>query len=137
VNQDLQDARDRTITRMWPIATTTEIASVLRVDKSAVSRRAAVLGLTPKWARLAQPKVPVKAAAAPKMIYAPLPPVRPATASSRTLADCGTGCRFPLGDHPEGRADLQLFCCEAIEGGDDGSYCPTHARIAFGRKARK
>lgn len=143
---------DATITAMWPASTPDKIAEALKLERSTVMRRANAIGLPPKVKPLAAPRVvkprpeqtisggnlqrklDARAEDAPRLEYAPLPPVHPPGPNARIMADAPKrGCMFPVGDMPEGRADLQLFCCEPVDA-VGCPYCAPHAAVAYYRK---
>lgn len=140
-------AIDGPIRELWPDLRPEAIAARLGVQVATVKRRATAIGLPPKAPP--KPALAVKPALmplaglnlrrkldariedAPRLDFAPLPPSRPPGPGALILADAPSrgACRFPVGDAPEGRADMQLFCsAPAVKG---CPYCAAHAALAY------
>lgn len=146
---------DGPIRELWPDHSPGAIAKRLGVLASTVKRRARAIGLPAKVAALAAPlimkspaprivsgvnlrrKQEARAEDAPRLEFAPLPAARPAGPGALILADAPVwrACRFPVGEAPEGRADLQLFC-SAPTAERGCPYCAEHAALAFPNRKR-
>lgn len=154
-------AIDAPIRELWPDHEAGVIADRLGVQPATVRRRAKALGLPSKSAPSPAPsgedarkvrpasrplsggnlkrKLDAKAQDAPRLEFAPLPPVQPAGPGALILADAPArgACRFPVGEAPEGRMDLQLFCSAPVAK-PGCPYCEDHLDLVSPkRKHRK